>query len=238
MATRASTTFTVDVDGLTVRVTRKNVKNVNFRIAADGTAHMSVPRHVSNARAREIALCHEQWFKAHVAKAMERRVVGPLAWTTGEELLVWGEPRRLRVLESNGAVGCTLGEGELEIRVPFGATARGKEAFVDRWLAEELREHVKGMLATCEDALGVRATSITLRRMKTRWGSCTCQTGRIRLNVALAECPPACAKTVLVHELCHLREPNHGRRFHALMDLHCPDWRVWQRWLDEHPPRS
>jgi predicted metal-dependent hydrolase len=43
---------------------------------------------------------------------------------------------------------------------------------------------------------------------------------------------------VLVHELCHIIEANHGPRFKALMDLHCPDWRVSKRWLDAHSPRA
>ncbi|MFR6467952.1 MAG: SprT-like domain-containing protein [Lachnospiraceae bacterium] len=61
--------------------------------------------------------------------------------------------------------------------------------------------------------------------MKTRWGSCTVQTGKIRLNFSLARKPEACLEYVLVHELCHLLEPSHNARFHGLMDKFLPDWR-------------
>lgn len=125
----------------------------------------------------------------------------------------------------------------LVLRVPASSSPPEREAVVEAWLAGQLRERLTTLLPECEAEVGRRATAITLRRMKTRWGSCTPKTGRIRLNTALAECKPACLRMVLVHELCHLIELNHGPRFHALMDLHCPDWRASQRWLNEHPPR-
>ena len=66
---------------------------------------------------------------------------------------------------------------------------------------------------------------ITIRNQQTRWGSCTVQTGKIRLNLSLARKPEACLEYVLVHELCHLLEPSHNARFHGLMDKFLPDWR-------------
>ena len=60
--------------------------------------------------------------------------------------------------------------------------------------------------------------------MKTRWGSCTVETGKIRLNARLARKPETCVEYVLVHELCHLLEPSHNARFHRLMDGFLPDW--------------
>ena len=73
--------------------------------------------------------------------------------------------------------------------------------------------------------IGVTYGRISIREQKTRWGSCTVQTGKIRLNLSLARKPEACLEYVLVHELCHLLEPSHNARFHGLMDKFLPDWR-------------
>ena len=59
--------------------------------------------------------------------------------------------------------------------------------------------------------------------MVSRWGSCSPQTGRIRINTALVAYPARCLDYVIAHELTHLLEPSHGPRFHALLETTFPD---------------
>lgn len=79
--------------------------------------------------------------------------------------------------------------------------------------------------------LGVKLGKLAYRNMVSRWGSCNVKTGRICINVQLAAQPPECLEYVVVHELCHLIEANHGPRFHALLDEHLPHWREAERKL-------
>lgn len=72
--------------------------------------------------------------------------------------------------------------------------------------------------------LDVHPKKIAYRNMKSRWGSCQPETGRICFNIRLALYPPECLEYVVVHELCHFLEANHGPGFHALMDRVMPDW--------------
>ena len=67
--------------------------------------------------------------------------------------------------------------------------------------------------------------TIQVRRMKTRWGSCS-KKGQILLNTDLVQAPIACIDYVIVHELCHLIVPNHSPRFYSLLDQSMPDWRA------------
>ncbi|TCD54328.1 DUF45 domain-containing protein [Alloscardovia theropitheci] len=75
---------------------------------------------------------------------------------------------------------------------------------------------------------------ITLRVMKTRWGSCTPATGRIRLNLALAFVPEELLEYVLVHELTHLYERGHGAGFQRRMSMYIPDWKNKRRALNSY----
>ena len=79
--------------------------------------------------------------------------------------------------------------------------------------------------------LGVKPGKLAYRNMVSRWGSCNVKTGRICINVQLAAQPPECLEYVVVHELCHLIEANHGPGFHALLDAYLPHWREAERKL-------
>lgn len=227
----------IDVCGMQVRTTWKRVKNINLRIGSDGTPCMSVPLNIRRDEAIRLAKEHASWFEQALARTKARSALVPQKWQTGEKLNVWGTATSLRLVpHENSEHPCELANDELLVwDYP---TPAQRAHTVENWLTEQLASQVRTILPNCESATGLHASHITIRRMKTRWGSCTTSTARIRLNTALAECPPACTQMVLVHELCHLKVRNHGPRFQALMDLHCPDWRATQRWLDEHPPST
>ena len=242
-ASTSNSTYVVWLGDVPIRVTRKAVRNVNIRIRSDGSVHMSVPWRTSRAQALAQAQMREEWILANRQTVLARRASSPRLWATGESIRVWGREAVIRLSPTDGQARVELVGGELvrlarARRMQDGAESvawRGK--LVEGWLREQVAQELRQVQAACEQRVGHRATAITLRRMKTRWGSCTPRTGRIRLNTALAECPRPCLAMVLTHELCHLEEANHGPRFHALMDRACPNWRKLQAYLDQHPPR-
>ncbi len=89
------------------------------------------------------------------------------------------------------------------------------------WRAE-IERALPGSVARMEAASGLHAAGWQLREMKTRWGSCTPKTGRIRINIRLAAYDPVCLDYVVAHELTHLAEASHNARFHALLHAAFP----------------
>ncbi len=75
--------------------------------------------------------------------------------------------------------------------------------------------------------------TVTIRAQKTRWGSCSAK-GGLNFNVKLYFAPPEALDYVVVHELCHLCEMNHGPRFWALVAQIMPDYQVWRKWLRDN----
>ena len=83
--------------------------------------------------------------------------------------------------------------------------------------------------------LGVKYSGITVRSQKTRWGSCSGK-GNLSFNCLLLLSPPEVLDSVVVHELCHLIEPNHSDRFYAHLLRVFPDYRRCRRWLNQNGP--
>jgi predicted metal-dependent hydrolase len=83
--------------------------------------------------------------------------------------------------------------------------------------------------------MGVTVASFAVRKMKTRWGSCSPKSQAICLNLELAKKTIECLEYVIVHELAHLLVPTHDRRFVALLDQFMPKWRSYQAELNQLP---
>ena len=102
-----------------------------------------------------------------------------------------------------------------------------------RDLARQAREYLPGRVAFYEPLIGVRAGRITIRTQKSRWGSCSAK-GNLNFNCLLMLTPPEVLDYVVVHELCHLKEMNHSRRFYDEVNRVYPEYDKWHRWLRDH----
>lgn len=114
-------------------------------------------------------------------------------------------------------------------------------------LVEVLREEAKILLpqklSYFSDQYGFHFRKVTIKHNSSNWGSCS-RAGNINLNLNLIRLPEPLCDYVLLHELCHLKEPNHGPHFHALLerlclsnirhliDLGSPDAMKYRAWID------
>ena len=97
------------------------------------------------------------------------------------------------------------------------------------------RELVSTLAAEQGERIGVEYRRIRIGGQRTLWGSCS-PLGTLSFNWRLALAPLEVLDYVVVHELCHLRVPNHSRRFWALVERHRPQWRQQRDWLRNYGP--
>ena len=102
---------------------------------------------------------------------------------------------------------------------------------LDRWYLEQAKRVFREISIPLVESMkkyNVAPKSFAIKKMKTRWGSCSSK-GNINLNLHLIKLPEQCIKEVILHELCHLVHFNHSKDFYALMTAEMPDWKVWKK---------
>ena len=92
-----------------------------------------------------------------------------------------------------------------------------------------LQAIVQPMVERYAEQMGVSPTKVTYKATVSRWGQCNVKDRSIYFSLYLLLLPEWCVEHVVVHELCHLLEPSHNARFHALMDQYFPRWRAARR---------
>ena len=107
------------------------------------------------------------------------------------------------------------------------------ETLLEKWYLSQARRifhEISIPLMKQMEKYNVFPKSFTIKKMRTRWGSCSSK-GSISLNLDLIKLPEQCIKEVILHELCHLVHFNHSKEFYALMTAEMPDWKIWKKEL-------
>lgn len=98
---------------------------------------------------------------------------------------------------------------------------------IEAWYRDHARPIFEQRLSRCLRAskpfLGIEQVDLVVRKMKSRWGSCT-PTGRIVLNLDLIKAPVQCIDYIIMHELCHLAVMDHSAKFWSLLSKCMPHW--------------
>ena len=209
---------TLDVDGLSVQVTRKRQKNMYARVKPpDGRIVVTAPLHLTDAEIAWFIREKKDLILKHRAQLLERERVR----AQGEGLAGGRAYGGASVMD--GENGSASRSGSVR-NGSYRSAGAPTQAEIAEWRAV-VEAFTPALVEKWAPIIGVRPGKLAYRNMVSRWGSCNVKTGRICINVQLAAFPPECLEYVVVHELCHLHEANHGPRFKALLTRYLPHWR-------------
>ncbi len=197
-ARRRSITLTVDADGLRV----------------------GAPWRASQRRIETLLIEHERWIVRKLAEWRERRPPA-LAWKSGARVMVLGEGVILECDPARAAIERT--DGRLVLPLDPMVQPGTLRAHVLAWLRGAALACFEQRVAHYAPTLAVCVPSIRLSNAKTRWGTCH-PDGRVRLNWRLIQMPLTLLDYVVVHELAHLRHPNHSQHFWREVERVLPDY--------------
>jgi predicted metal-dependent hydrolase len=227
----------LDVGGVSVEVVRKAVKNFHLGVyPPSGRVRVAVPRHMDDDAVRLAVITRLGWIRRRQSQFQGQERQSEREVVTGESHYVKGRRVRLDVVEHDGPPSVRLiGRTRLELLVRTGSDRAKREAVLEAWYRRRVLAAAQDLLEVWEPKIGVEVRDLRVRRMKTRWGSCNAEAGRIWLNTELAKKPPKCLEYVLAHEMVHLLERRHTERFRDLMDGFMPSWRLHRDELNQAP---
>ena len=192
--------------GIELQVTKKRVKNVNFRLLPY-TLRVSVPMFMSTVQAAQAVAKRVPWAISHHAQvlAQHQHKMAP-SLSSARPVLLWGVPQSL-VLSHDEKIA---------------------------YYRQQLGDIMPSLFDKWQPVVGAQAHETRIKKMHTRWGSCNTHAKRIWLSVYLPAYPIECTEYVVVHELCHLHHANHSPAFWQTVAAAMPDYRYWHDMLAAH----
>lgn len=216
------------LDGINIKVEKKQIKNIYIRIKPpNGEVILSAPVGMNNEDILVFAVSKIEWIKNHQQKYKNYK---EQQFVTGEKIMLWGNSYNLFVAEGRECV--LKSDDSIIIYTNKDSSLQHRVDLMNGFYKKELSAKMTEYVPLCESKTGLKANCFRIRNMKTRWGSCNPSAKRIWLSSALAQKPVCCLEYVIIHELCHFIEPNHGAKFKSLMDKFYPQWREIKKILN------
>ena len=231
---------TVTVDGTAIHYDlRRSQRARRMRlVVAPGRVEVVVPRRTREARVRAFVESRRHWLREKTEALRQRALEAlPPRFVDGARILFRGRYLRLRVEPADLGRASLRYASAFRVTVPPGLTGAPRERrvreLVTTWLRNRAREDAQAIIDRHAPHLGAWPSALQIRNQKTRWGSCSAR-DVISLNWRLMAAPRPVFEYVVVHELCHLRERNHGPAFWRLVEGLMPDYLEHRQWLKRH----
>lgn len=191
--------------------TNARARRMSLRVdPRSGHVVLTLPPSAKPHAARDFLRAHRAWIEKHTQSLPDR-----IPFVVGATLPVFGEPHMIARSEERGPP-VTRVQGKLVVTGDARHIPRRITDYLRALAARELRSLVDELA----DRIDRKVTRITIRDPKTRWGSCSAS-GTLSFSWRLVMAPPSVFRYVAAHEVAHLRHPNHGPGFWALVaDLH------------------
>jgi predicted metal-dependent hydrolase len=226
----------LSVRGIDIDVVYKGIKNLHIGVYPPlGRVRVAAPNRLDDDQVRLAVIQRLPWIKRQREQLRAAPRQSEREMVTGESHFVWGNRLRLKVVERPGRQHIEIDGGRLVLYVPAVTPSERRREYLDRWYREQIRHELPSVIAKWEQRLNVSVPKWTIRRMKTKWGSCNRESRHLWFNLELAKKHPDCLEYIVVHEMTHYFERNHGERFTKLMDGHLPDWRSRRDQLNGAP---
>lgn len=222
---------TIKIAEIPIEFMRKKVKSMRISIyPSSGLIRLVVPVKISEEVALKFVETKLEWIKKHSTASKTSEQERKINYTENDLFYFKGKPHLLKLKEQTiGKNKVILKEEEnIELHLKPNTSLEKRALLLDKWYRAELKKVVSPMITKWEPIIGVNINEWRIKQMTTRWGTCNIMEKRIWLNLELIKKPLHCLEYIVVHEMVHLLEASHNRRFWSLMTQFMPDWKLYK----------
>lgn len=226
---------TLTIENITLTLERKNIKNMYLRVLPpNGNVKVSAPSFISDEEIVNFIRLKKDWILKKQRYIKENNIKAPLKYDNGEKHYLWGKEYNLQLIKNDNVKHVLLDKEKSIIYLPIAkrSTIEKRKKTLDEFYRNQMKIAVPPVLDKCTKIVGKTPSEVKIRNMK-NWGNCRYHDKRITLNLNLAKKDIECLEYVMIHELCHLIEFNHSKKFKNLMDKYCPNWKEIKKRLNE-----
>lgn len=225
------------ISGLPIAIVRKPIKNLHLGVyPPNGRVRVAAPLLLSDDAIRIAIIERLGWIRRQRAKFEGQTRESRRELVSGESHYFLGRRYRMRIVHSNGSRSVRIRSGDIiELHISKDSDVNDRMLLLQDWYRERLRELIPPLITKWERIIGVQNVGWGIRKMKTKWGSCSTKMHRVWLNLELIKKPPKCLEFIVVHELIHFLERRHSERFQALMNRHLMHWKFHRSILNSMP---
>jgi predicted metal-dependent hydrolase len=204
-------------------------------VVKDGYFEVVAPARIKNTLIIHFLWENAKWMLRKLAEKNKQAISQPLIWAASEDIPYRGEQLRLNI---------KIGQQGVEQRSDslwLGLSAHVKLDNIENeikkktihWYQIQAKTLIHQVIAQLCPRVGRWPTSITIKRQKTRWGSCGAD-NKIYINWLLVLAPPGVLEYVVTHEVCHFFHKNHSKRFWQKVESCLPTYKEHEKWLKKH----
>lgn len=224
------------VAGIGVDVVYKNIKNMHISVYPPiGRVRVAAPDRLDEEAIRLAVVQRLPWIKKQRQQLRDAERQSEREMVTGESHYVWGQRLRLKLIETTGRPHVDVVGSKLQLSLPVGSDSLQRRKLLEAWYRKQLKAAIPPLIEKWEPIIGQKVNGWTVRRMKTKWGSCNSDSANLWFNIELAKKHPSCLEYIVVHEITHFHERTHNDRFVELMDKYLPNWRAVRDELNGAP---
>lgn len=226
---------TLTIENITLTLERKNIKNMYLRVLPpNGNVKVSAPSFISDEEIVNFIRLKKDWILKKQRYIKENNIKAPLKYDNGEKHYLWGKEYTLQLIKNDNVKHVLLDKEKSILYLPIAkrSTIEKRKKTLDEFYRNQMKIAVPPVLDKCTKIVGKTPSEVKIRNMK-NWGNCRYHDKRITLNLNLAKKDIECLEYVMIHELCHLIEFNHSKKFKNLMDKYCPNWKEIKKRLNE-----
>jgi len=225
------------ISGIEVQVVRKDIKNLHLAVyPPEGHVRVAVPLNITDDNIRLAVITKLSWIRDRQKEILSQPRQSRREMVSGESHYLWGKRYRLEVVERQGRHEMEIKNNQwLRLYVSPNTTTNNRKLVLDEWYRNQIKARIPDLIDKWESIIGEEVFDWGVKKMKTKWGSCTVEERRIWMNLELAKKPPECLEYILVHEMVHLLERHHNENFLYYMDKFMPQWQLRRDLLNSFP---